>query len=401
LWRHFSHGLFAVRAYFAAMSDMSSSPTSPVSVRTAYARLLQEGAIAPDAAQAAGVEALARLEGDLNTLAEPGFSLPFLNRRREPPRGVYLYGPVGRGKSMVMDLFFDSAPVARKRRVHFHAFMAEVHGLIDAWRKGDASDRKARFGTAKGDDPITPTALVLSQDARLLAFDEFHVVDIADAMILGRLFEALWARGVVIVATSNRAPDELYQGGLNRQLFLPFIEELKGKMDVFRIAGPKDFRLDRLKGERVYFAPIEPKTEAAFDTLWLTLLDGAEETGATLDVMGRKLRLPHVASGHLRATFVSLCSAALGAADYLAIAQTFHTVFLEDVPQLGVENRNDAARFVSLIDALYEAKAKVAVLAAAEPEALYPSGDGAFEFERTVSRLQEMRSAAYLELARD
>jgi len=383
------------------MPDTSPSPASPLSVGAAYARRLKEGTIAPDSAQAAGVEALARLEGDLNALAEPGFSLPFLHRRREPPRGVYLHGPVGRGKSMLMDLFFDSAPVARKRRVHFHAFMAEVHGLIDAWRKGDAGDRKAQFGTAKGDDPIAPTALLLSQAARLLAFDEFHVVDIADAMILGRLFEALWAQGVVIVATSNRAPDELYQGGINRQLFLPFIEALKARMDVIRIAGPKDFRLDRLKGERIYFAPIDPQTEAGFDALWRTLLDGAGETGATLDVMGRKLRLPHVAGGHLRATFASLCGAALGAGDYLAIAQAFHTVFLEDVPQLGAENRNEAARFVSLIDALYEARAKVAVLAAAEPEALYPSGDGAFEFERTVSRLQEMRSAAYLELARD
>jgi len=383
------------------MPDMSSSPASLLSVGAAYARRLKDGFIAPDAAQAAGVEALARLEGDLNALAEPGFSLPFLNRRREAPRGVYLYGPVGRGKSMLMDLFFDSAPVARKRRVHFHAFMAEVHGLIDAWRKGDVGERKARFGTAKGDDPIAPTALLLSQDARLLAFDEFHVVDIADAMILGRLFEALWARGVVIVATSNRAPDELYEGGLNRQLFLPFIEALKARMEVVRIAGPKDFRLDRLKGERIYFSPLEPEMEAGFDALWRTLLDGQEETGVTLEVKGRKLRLPHVAGGHLRATFVSLCGAALGAGDYLAIAQAFHTVFLEDVPCLGAENRNEAARFVSLIDALYEAKAKVAVLAAAEPEALYPSGDGAFEFERTVSRLQEMRSAAYLELARD
>jgi cell division protein ZapE len=383
------------------MPDNPPSVEPPLSVRTAYARRLTAGEIGPDPAQAEGVEALARLEGELNALAEPGFSLPFLHRRREAPRGVYLYGPVGRGKSMLMDLFFESAPVARKRRVHFHAFMAEVHALIDAWRKGDGGDRKARFGTAKGDDPIAPTALLLSQAARLLAFDEFHVVDIADAMILGRLFEALWAHGVVIVATSNREPDELYQGGLNRQLFLPFIEALKARMDVVRIAGPKDFRLDRLKGERTYFSPLEAQTEAAFDALWRTLLDGAEETGATVEVMGRKLRLPQVAGGRLRATFVSLCGAALGAGDYLAIAKRFHTVFLEDVPQLGPENRNEAARFVSLIDALYEAKAKVAILAAAEPEALYPAGDGAFEFERTVSRLQEMRSAAYLELARD
>jgi cell division protein ZapE len=373
----------------------------PLSIRAAYAQRLKDGDINPDQAQAQAVEVLARLEGDLNALAEPGFSLPFLNKRREPPRGAYLYGPVGRGKSMVMDLFFDSAPVLRKRRVHFHAFMAEVHGLIDAWRKGDAAVRKARFGTAKGDDPIAPTALLISQGAKLLCFDEFHVVDIADAMILGRLFEALWSQGVVIVATSNRAPDELYMEGINRQLFVPFIEDLKARMEVVRVAGPKDFRLDRLKGQQVYFSPLDAASHTGFEALWAALLDGAEETGETLEVMGRKIRLPHTSDGHLRATFVSLCGAALGAGDYLALAKRFHTVFLEDVPLLGPENRNEVARFVSLIDALYEAKTKLVTLAAAEPEALYPTGDGAFEFERTVSRLQEMRAADYLLQIRD
>jgi cell division protein ZapE len=373
----------------------------PLSIRAAYAQRLKDGDINPDQAQAQAVEVLARLEGDLNALAEPGFSLPFLNKRREPPRGAYLYGPVGRGKSMVMDLFFDSAPVIRKRRVHFHAFMAEVHGLIDAWRKGDVAARKARFGTAKGDDPIAPTALLISQAARLLCFDEFHVVDIADAMILGRLFEALWSLGVVIVATSNRAPDELYMGGINRQLFAPFIEDLKVRMEVVRVAGPKDFRLDRLKGQQVYFSPLDAASHTGFEALWAALLDGAEETGETLEVMGRKIRLPHTAGGHLRASFISLCGAALGAGDYLALAKRFHTVFLEDVPLLGPENRNEVARFVSLIDALYEAKTKLVTLAAAKPEALYPTGDGAFEFERTVSRLQEMRAADYLLQIRD
>ncbi len=373
----------------------------PVSVKTAYQDRLAAGELAPDTAQTAAVDALSHLEGELNALSEPGFSARFLHRKREPPRGVYLYGPVGRGKSMVMDLFFDSAPVARKRRVHFHAFMGEVHGLIDAWRRGDVAARKARFGQAKGDDPIAPVAQHVAEAARLLCFDEFHVTDIADAMILGRLFEALWAEGVVIVATSNRAPDALYADGLNRQLFLPFIAMLKARMAVICVGGPKDFRLDRLKGAQVYFSPSDAPARAGFDALWARLLDGAEETGETLEVLGRKLRLPHTAGGHLRASFVSLCGLALGAQDYLAMAKRFHTVFLEDVPRLTPELRNEAARFVSLIDALYEARCKLAVLAEAEPEALYPAGDGSFEFERTVSRLQEMRSAGYVQAARD
>ena len=373
-----------------------------LAVAAAYQNKLALGEIAYDAAQEAAVAALSRLEGDLNALAEPSFSLPFLTRKRAAPMGVYLWGPVGRGKSMLMDLFFDSAPVTRKRRVHFHDFMGGIHGLIDIWRKGDPVRRRETFpGVRSGDDPILAAAEKIAGETRLLCFDEFHVTDIADAMILGRLFEALFARGVVIVATSNRAPDELYKDGLNRQLFLPFIDLLKEKLQVVRVAGPKDFRLDRLRGARVYFSPLTAENESGFEALWQALLGGAEETGATIEVLGRKLLLPHAAGGHLRSSFVSLCAQALGPQDYLAVAARFHTIFLDDVPILTPDRRNEAARFVALIDALYEAKVKLVVLAAAEPEALYPAGDGAFEFERTASRLQEMRSEGWIELVRD
>ncbi len=215
-------------------------------------------------------------------------------------------------------------------------------------------------------------------------------------MILGRLFEALFAGGVVMVATSNRPPDELYQGGINRELFLPFVDMLETRMQAVRVAGAHDHRLERLRGEKVYFAPVTAETEAAFDALWRGQLDGAAETGATLEVMGRKMRLPRAAGGLLRASFASLCGQALGSQDYLAMAGRFHTLFLEAVPRLGPDQRNEARRFVWLIDALYEAKTRLVVLAEAEPAELYPSGDGAFEFERTASRLEEMRRAGWI-----
>ena len=362
----------------------------------AYRERLQAGDLKPDPAQAAGVAALSRLEGELNALGEPSFGLSFF-KRPKTLRGVYLWGPVGRGKSLLMDLFFAAAPVAKKRRVHFQAFMAEIHGLVGEWRGGDAAARKARFGQSKGDDPIPPIAEYVAEQAKLLCFDELQVTDIADAMILGRLFEALFERGVVLVSTSNRAPDDLYKDGLNRQLFLPFIAMLKERLEVVRIAGPTDFRLDRLRSARVYFTPIDDAAEAGFDALWQDLLGGTEETGAILDVLGRQIRLPHAAGGLLRASFVSLCDVALGPQDYLAIAARFHTVFLEAIPVLIPEKRSAARRFVTLIDTLYEAGARLVVLAAAEPDDIYPAGDGSFEFERTASRLHEMRSAAWLE----
>jgi cell division protein ZapE len=379
----------------------------PQSLRTAYRERLEQGLLKPDPAQDAALEALCRLEAELNAQAEPSF-LSFL-KKPKAPRGVYLWGPVGRGKSMIMDLFFESAPVQRKRRAHFYAFMAEVHGLIDQWRKGDAAERKRVFGQSSspggspsgrsrgGDDPIAPAAALIAGQARLLCFDELQVTDIADAMILGRLFEALFDEGVTLVCTSNRPPDDLYKDGINRQLFLPFIDLIKDRLDVVAVQGPNDYRLDRLRGAEVYMTPADDAHRAAFDRLWSDLLDGAPETGAVLEVLGRKLRFERAAGGLLRASFDQLCAEAFGPQDYLAVAERFHTLFLEDLPVLDPARRNEARRLVTLVDALYEAGARLVVLAQAEPDKLYPDGDGAFEYERTASRLQEMRSAAWLE----
>ncbi|HEX3916842.1 MAG TPA: cell division protein ZapE [Caulobacteraceae bacterium] len=366
----------------------------PGKFRAAYDERLESGALNPDPAQAGAVAALERLEGDLAE-ARPGG----LFRKPDQVRGVYLWGPVGRGKSMLMDLFFETAPVEKKRRVHFNAFMAEVQGLVNAWRTGDIAARQARFGTHRGDDPVAPTAELIAAGARLLCFDEFQVTDIADAMILGRLFEQLFARGVTVAATSNRAPDDLYKDGLNRQLFLPFIEMLKGRMEVVAVAGPTDYRLDRLRAAGTWFSPIDPDNEASFDRLWREMLGGDAETGATLEVYGRKQHWPRAAGRLLRAHFQSLCAEALGPSDYLAIAARFDTLFLEALPRLRPEDRSAARRLATLIDTLYEAHARLVVLAAAEPARLYPEGEGSFEFERAASRLEEMRSATWLEAA--
>jgi cell division protein ZapE len=365
-------------------------------LQAAYDARLAAGDLRPDPAQAPGLAALLRLEAAL--AASPGNGgLKGLFRKPEAQRGVYLWGPVGRGKSMLMDLFFETVAVQKKRRTHFHVFMGEIHRLIGQWRTGDAAARKARFGQHKGDDPIVPVAEVVANGARLLCFDEFQVTDIADAMILGRLFEALFARGVTLVATSNRAPDALYKDGLNRQLFLPFIALLKERLEVVDVAGSHDYRLDRLRAAGTWFSPLDPRHRQAFDALWRDMLGPEEESGAVLEVLGRKIMLPHASGGLVRATFTSLCSVALGPNDYVALADHFHTVFLEEVPKLTPARREEARRLVILIDALYEAHARLIVLAEAQPAELYPAGDGSFEFERTASRLEEMRSADWLE----
>jgi cell division protein ZapE len=363
-----------------------------MSVQSAYRARIAAGELTPDPGHALALEAMGRLEDALNSGSEPMIPLPFLKLGKVGvTKGIYLYGPVGRGKSTLMDLFFDSVPVQRKRRVHFHAFMQEVHGLIAKWRSAGPAERKMVFRGHKGDDPIAPTAARIADDARLLCFDEFQVLDIADAMILGRLFEALFARGVIVVATSNRAPEDLYENGLNRQLFEPFIAMLRDHLEVVVVDGPTDHRMQKLVDERAYFAPINPAMQTGFEKLWETMTGGSAAPAGTVAVNGRQVPIARVAGRIARAPFESLCDTALGPADYLALAEKFHVLFLENVPVMGPERRDVAKRFVTLVDAFYEAKRRLVMLAAAEPFGLYGRGDGAFEFQRTASRLHEMR----------
>jgi cell division protein ZapE len=294
--------------------------------------------------------------------------------------GLYLYGDVGRGKSMLMDLFYDVAPISPKRRVHFHAFMQEAHAGIHAARQKG------------GSDPVRPVADAIADSATLLCFDEMQISDITDAMLVGRLFERLFERGVVVVTTSNRHPDDLYKDGLNRHLFKPFIELIKERLEIHQLVSSKDHRMDRERGEQVYFTPDGADARKALDEAWSR---HAGDGGAplSLSVQGRTIRLPRHAHGVVRASFEDLCARPLGPADYLALAREARVLILDGIPLLSRVKNNEAKRFVTLIDALYEAKVLLICSAAAEPEDLYTEGAGAFEFHRTASRLEEMRSA--------
>jgi cell division protein ZapE len=364
-------------------------------VLSAYDKLLQQGELRADGEQRRAAQHLDMLALRLAAKTEKPSLLARLFGAAPllPPRGLYLWGKVGRGKSFLMDLFYDHADVTPKRRVHFHAFMLDVHARLHRYRQ------HPKFG----DDPIPPTARDLAQEARLLCFDEMQISDIADAMIVGRLFTALFAEEVCVVTTSNRPPADLYKDGLNRALFLPFIQLLEQELDILSLNGPTDYRLERLSGVQVYHVPNGPVATAKLSQAFFQLTDHEVEDAAsvpseTLEVQGRHLHVPKALKGVAVFSFKRLCDAPLGAADYLAIAHRYHTLILVGVPQLGPDKRNQAKRFVTLIDALYEHKVKLLCAADAPPEQLYPAGDGSFEFERTVSRLMEMQSADYLAL---
>jgi cell division protein ZapE len=356
-------------------------------VSCAYAQLLKDHELKADAAQQRAVGALDQLAVKLGS----GRSLLSLfGKQKSGCDGVYLWGGVGRGKSMLMDLAFAHIDVRPKRRVHFHAFMLQTHQRLKEARKDEDGD------------PIEDVAEIVADEARLLCFDEMQVTNPADAMILSRLFEKLLERDVRVIATSNRPPRALYKDGLNRDLFLPFIATIESRFDVVEVNGPTDYRLDRLAGVDVWHVPNGPKATDALSKAFFQLTDYAVEDRAKVPTEelevggGRTLHVPKSLKGVAVFSFKRLCGEPRGAADYLAIAQRFHTVIIVGIPVMGPEMRNEAARFVTLVDALYEHRVKLLAAADTDPAGLYPSGDGSFEFHRTVSRLEEMRSAEYL-----
>ncbi|MBV8977633.1 MAG: AFG1 family ATPase [Alphaproteobacteria bacterium] len=341
-----------------------------------YRRALAAGALKSDAGQERLVQ---RLQSLAHALGRPRLF------GRSPPRGLYIWGDVGRGKTMLLDLFFDAVRITRKRRIHFNAFMVESHARLHDERKAGQAD------------PIAAVAKLIASEAGLLCFDEFQVSDVADAMILGRLFEQLFERRVVIVATSNTAPARLYQGGLNRELFLPFIALIEARLDVVELAGAADYRRLLLGGMNVYLTPLGAEAEAAMNEDWRKLTGQAHGAPATLNVLGRTLQVPCAAKGVARFPFEALCLQPLGQADYLALARSFHTLFIDRIPKLEPAMADAARRFSLLIDTLYDENVKLVCSAAEPPDRLYVQGAGAEAFRRTASRLLEMQSREYLE----
>jgi cell division protein ZapE len=365
----------------------------------AYRAMRQSGQIEHDAAQELAVQKLQSVANALKDY-QPAANGGWMDRWRQrfgigrrddvdsegSTQGLYIYGAVGRGKSMLMDLFFQTAPIAAKRRVHFHAFMLEVHETLHRWRQEKP----------KQVDLIPALADKIAEETWLLCFDEFHVTNIADAMILGRLFTELFERGVVVVATSNWAPDDLYEGGLQRDRFLPFIALLKEKLDVLELDGARDYRLQRLKDLSLYHSPLGSSSEAKMEEAFTRLSGGRQPTPTSLTVQGRRLDVPRQAGRVAWFDFEELCARPLGAADYIALATHYPVMLIDQVPRLSSDNRDQARRFMTLIDELYEHHVTTVIAASDRPERLYPEGDGAIEFERTVSRLNEMQSADYL-----
>jgi cell division protein ZapE len=386
------------RRSLSGLPPRPASPQTATSVAAQFAAAIADGQIESDAAQRAIVGMLAQLEQRIveYRLARKSSSLGWLfggrENKQQPIKGLYIYGDVGRGKTMLMDLFFEASPVVRKRRAHFHEFMLDVHERVHAFRQ------KMKEGEHPGDDPIRLAAAELAEEAWLLCFDEFHVTDIADAMILGRLFTRLFEQGVVLVATSNVAPDDLYKDGLNRALFLPFLDLLARHIDVVRLSARTDYRMEKLGGIPVWYVPADAAADAALDAAWRGLARGQPGAPHDLAVKGRRVHVPRAAMGVARFTFRDLCEEPLAAADYLRIAREYHTIILDRIPRMTWETRNAAKRFIILIDTLYDMNVKLIASAAAEPDALYQAEQGfeAQEFKRTASRLIEMRSEAYL-----
>ncbi len=352
-----------------------------------YRRLLSEGKVAPDSAQALAVEKLQILTNRLINYAPPArtdFFSFFTRRRGEVPKGLYIFGAVGRGKTMLMDLFFSTAAVKQKRRSHFYEFMAEVHAKLAVARQ-----------EAK-EDPAVAVAKAIAAETRLLCLDELFVIDIAGAAILNRLFASLFAAGTIVVVTSNAHPRDLYKDGLNRDLFQPFIDLVEENMELLQLAAARDYRLEQLGNRSLYFFPLGQAADASMDDLWSRLTFGEPSRCETLNVQGHALAVPGASFGAARFAFADLFEKPLGAADYIALARHYHTIFVGGIPIMGPEHRNEARRFITFIDTLYDHHTGLVASAQAEPGALYRAGDGAEHFERTASRLMEMRQAHYL-----